>query len=131
MTNPIQACDFPALWASLVNSGDVEQVIALYQDHPILMPTFSPHTVKDETRLREYFTQLASREGLAVKLHESTVVCQKTGETSYVITGIYSFMFDVDGTILTFPSRFTFVIDLNNEKPIIHHHSSQVPRNLN
>ena len=47
-----------------------------------------------------------------------------------MVNGIYDFQFLMDGTLLTFPSRFTFVIDLEKESPILHHHSSQVPRTL-
>ncbi len=130
MNTTIQACDFPALWADCVNTANIEKVVNLYNDNSVLMPTFSPHTVRTQEKLLEYFEQLASRESLSVDLHENTVVCQKTGEQSYVITGIYSFKFEIDQTLLSFASRFTFVIDLAEEKPILHHHSSQIPRTL-
>ncbi len=125
-----EASDFPAFWADCVNQSRIDDVIALYHDGAVLMPTFSPHAVKDRAALRRYFGQLASREGLEVTLHEETVHCLPAGEQRYVITGIYDFKFSVDGTMLTFPSRFTFVIDLARESPILHHHSSQVPRTL-
>lgn len=126
----IQACDFPALWAGLINDGELESVVGLYDEHSVLMPTFSPHVVKDRVSLVEYFQQLASRESLNVRLHENTVVCTKVEESSYAINGIYSFEFMVDETLLTFPSRFTFVVDLSKDSPILHHHSSQIPRTL-
>jgi len=126
----IDAKDFPAFWAQMINDGRVEETINLYDDGSVLMPTFSPHTVKTRADLTDYFTQLASREALEVSLHEKTVECVQAGETSYVLSGIYSFKFEVDETLLTFPSRFTFLIDLSLEKPIKHHHSSQIPRTL-
>lgn len=130
MAMQIQACDFPAMWANSVSTGDIEKLINLYNENSVLMPTFSPHTVRTHEKLVDYFEKLSERKGLDVDLHENTVVCQKTGETSYVITGIYSFKFEIDQTLLTFPSRFTFVVDLSLDKPILHHHSSQVPRTL-
>ena len=126
----IEAPDFPAFWADCVNQGRIDDLIALYHEGAVLMPTFSPHAAKNIEQLRSYFTLLFSKENLQVKLHEKTLDCLRTGERSYVINGIYDFKFDVDGTLLTFPSRFTFVIDLGNESPILHHHSSQVPRTL-
>ncbi len=126
----IEAPDFPAFWADCVNQGRIDDLIALYHEGAVLMPTFSPHTAKNREELRSYFTLLSSRENLCVKLHEKTLDCLRTGEQSYVVNGIYDFKFSVDDTLLTFPSRFTFVIDLGKENPILHHHSSQIPRTL-
>ncbi|MFT6388825.1 MAG: hypothetical protein ACJAUP_002210 [Cellvibrionaceae bacterium] len=130
MTFQIQAPDFPALWAQHINENNLTDVIDLYNDNFVLMPTFSPHIVNTVEKLNDYFVRLASRDGLVVELHEKTVMCQQTREQSYVITGVYSFKFEIDETLLTFPSRFTFVVDMAQDKPILHHHSSQVPRNL-
>ncbi|MGH1485538.1 MAG: DUF4440 domain-containing protein [Cellvibrionaceae bacterium] len=121
---------FPNLWADYVNQGELQKLLGLYNDTATLLPTFSPRSVNTEEKLIEYFEKLSSRDGLNVSLHDNTVHPQKIGAQSYVISGIYSFKFEVDGTLLTFPSRFTFVVDLSLEKPILHHHSSQIPRNL-
>lgn len=126
----IEAPDFPAFWVGCVSQGRIDDLIALYHQDAVLMPTFSPHAARNEEALRAYFTLLCSRENLQVKLHENTLDCLPTGGKSYVISGIYEFRFSVDGTQLTFPSRFTFVIDLADERPIVHHHSSQIPRTL-
>ena len=120
----------PTLWANCVNQGRIDDLIALYDEGATVMPTFSPSAVRNREELRSYFMRLSSREGLHVKLHEMTFDCLWTGEQSYVINGIYDFKFNVDGTLRTFPSRFTFVIDLGKESPILHHHSSQVPQHL-
>jgi hypothetical protein len=124
----IEALDFPAFWADCVNQGRIDDLIALYHECAVLMPTFSPHAAKNREELRSYFTQLSSRENLYVKLHAKTLDCLRTGEQSYVVNGIYDFKFSIDGTLQTFPSRFTLVIDLGKESPILHHHSSQMPR---
>jgi len=126
----VEASEFPAYWAGLINKGAVEEVIALYNNKATLMPTFSPHMVRDEKGLTEYFTQLASRSGLEVALHAETVEVVEVGGSVFSLNGIYSFKFEVDGTLLTFPSRFTFVVDLSDDAPILHHHSSQIPRTL-
>jgi len=119
-----QAQQFPALWADAINAGELEKVIGLYNNTFTLMPTFSPHSVT------EYFTQLGSRKGIHVDLQGNTVSSQHSGANTYILTGIYSFGFEVDGALLTFPSRFTFVLNMNEKKPILHHHSSQIPRAL-
>ena len=122
--------DFPAFWADCVNRGAVDELVGLYHAKSVLMPTFSPHAAKNGEQVRAYFEQLASRAGLGVSLHDGTVDCLAVGGGGHVVSGIYSFQFEVDGTLLTFPSRFTFVIDLAQDAPILHHHSSQIPRTL-
>ena len=130
MKQTVQARDFPQFWANCINAGRIDDVVGLYSENAVLMPTFSPHAARDEAGLRAYFTQLSSREELGVKLHENVIDCLRIADDGYVVNGIYSFQFKVDGTLLTFPSRFTFVIDLARERPILHHHSSQIPRTL-
>jgi len=104
MNHQTSALQFPALWGGyVVNTSD---------------------------DLKNYFVRLTSREGLEVELHDNTIICQNITDENYIVTGIYSFKFVVDGALLAFPSRFTFVINLNLDKPILHHHSSQIPRNL-
>jgi hypothetical protein len=125
-----EALDFPAFWANCVVQGRIDDLIALYQQGAVLMPTFSAHAAKSKEELRAYFKLLSSRADLQVVVREKTLDCLQTGKQSYVVNGIYDIKFNVDDTLLTFPSRFTFVIDLGKEDPIMHHHSSQIPRTL-
>mgnify|MGYP006095659337 CR=1 FL=1 len=126
----IKASDFPSYWADCVNNSLIEELIALYHEGAVLMPTFSPRVAKNKKALESYFNQLSSREGMQVNTHEETLNCLQIEEKTFVVNGIYDFKFNVDSALLTFPSRFTFVIDLGKENPILHHHSSQIPRTL-
>ncbi len=117
-------------WVSRVCSGSPDDIAALYQESAVLVPTFSPHTVTTPEGVRGYFGLLATREGLGVRLHNKALRKQALSETLFALSGIYSFEFEVDQVLLSFPSRFSFVVDISLERPIIHHHSSQVPRNL-
>ena len=117
-------------WVSRVCSGNADDIAELYHESAVLVPTFSPHTVTAPEGVRNYFGQLASRDGLGVRLHSKALRKQSLSETVYALSGIYSFEFEVDQVLLSFPSRFTFIIDISFPKPILHHHSSQVPRNL-
>ena len=130
MSKPLTAEEFPLYWAKLINDGRLEDVISLYHENIVLMPTFSPKTIRDEAGVRDYFVQLAARKGLNVKLHENTVNSVSMGNDKFAVNGIYSFEFELEGAMLSFPARFTFVIDLTDEHPIAHHHSSQIPRTL-
>ena len=117
-------------WVEHVNKLEVESVVNLYDDKSTLLPTFSPHCLSTPRQIDEYFRQLATKRDLRVELHPETLIKTEIGAGKYIMTGIYSFHFVVDDTSLTFPSRFTFIIDITKETPIIHHHSSQVPRTL-
>jgi hypothetical protein len=130
MVLSVDASGFPGYWAGLVNERNGEAVLDLYDQEAILMPTFSPHTAVGREALKAYFEQLLSRDSLSVTLHEDTVGTFHPAERSDLVFGVYSFAFDVDGTVLTFPARFTFALDLTRSTPILHHHSSQIPRTL-
>jgi hypothetical protein len=117
-------------WMEYVNKLEVQSVVDLYDDKSMLLPTFSPHCISNPQQIKEYFMQLSTRKDMRVELHQGTIRKAKIGENKYIVTGIYSFQFVVDDANLTFPSRFTFVLDVSSAKPIIHHHSSQIPRTL-
>ncbi|WP_200272227.1 nuclear transport factor 2 family protein [Luteolibacter pohnpeiensis] len=116
-------------WIHGINQGETEKVLELYSADAVLLPTFSSRTIANEEGRRRYFERLASRDELSVSLHEKTVRSQTVGSMD-VISGIYCFRFAIDGEILSFEARFTFAMDLTQGSPIVHHHSSQVPRQL-
>lgn len=130
MQSDKKAQEFPAFWIDRVNAGVLDDIVSLYNDAAKLIPTFSPHGFKNREGITGYFTQLLAKEGLTARLHEASVFCQPIEGDWHVVSGIYSFEHILDGDLLTFPARFTFVIDLSDESPIHHHHSSQVPRTL-
>jgi hypothetical protein len=116
-------------WTDGINRGAVSEVLSLYAPDAILLPTFSSRTLFTAADRRDYFERLASREDLSVSLHEKTVHRQITGSLE-IISGIYCFRFSIDGEILSFEARFSYGMDLSLSAPILHHHSSQVPRQL-
>ena len=118
-------------WIKGVNDLDIDSVVSLYSSRPVLLATFAPQVVRDEAGLRQYFTQLGSRVGLNVRIHDRTVLQQELDESKFVLTGIYTFSFEIEEEPLSFASRFTFVMDLDESHPIRHHHSSMIPRTLN
>ena len=118
-------------WIERVRANDLDGVVGMYADASVLLPTFSPHRINTETGLRDYFAALFTRDGLQVAVHEGSLRVIPMAGTAATLVGIYSFSFVVDDDErLTFPSRFTFVVDTAADRPILHHHSSQVPRTL-
>lgn len=117
-------------WVETANGRRPGAVHALYADQSALLPTFSPHTLRTEEGRKGYFDLLASRPGMEVFLHEKTIRTLSVAPNVEIASGIYRFQFAIDDEPLVFEARFTFVIDLSREAPILHHHSSQIPRTL-
>ncbi len=116
-------------WLDAVNQLRLEDLLALYAPDSILLPTFSVHILRTEEARRKYFERLAARPGLAVSLHERTLASSITRNIA-TASGIYRWDMEVDGEPLGFEARFSYVFDLDAPSPILHHHSSQIPRDL-
>lgn len=120
----------PLMWAQYVTQQNIDGAVKLYNECFVLTPTFSPHVIKTQQTLIDYFMQLAQKKDLSVKVYEETVITQAISKEIFIISGTYAFSFTIDNTPQAFPARFTFVVDLAKQKPILHHHSSQLPGNL-
>lgn len=117
-------------WMSYVNEGEVEKVLDMYHESAVLIPTFSNRLLTKPEGIRDYFEKLASREELSIAIHEKTLHIQPIHESLYCMCGIYCWRFEIDGQMLSFEARFSYTLDLAREAPILHHHSSQIPRML-
>jgi hypothetical protein len=118
-------------WMQAVNNGDIESLLALYDSQAVLIPTFSNRLLNTPDKLHDYFEKLGSREELSIALHEKTVILQEIDKQDlYSLSGIYNWRFDIDGELFNFEARFSYVIDVSKPNPILHHHSSQIPRML-
>ena len=117
-------------WIVAVNKWDIESLLALYDEKAVLIPTFSNRLLCNPEKIREYFERLGSREELSVALHEKTLIVQPINNDIYALCGIYCWQLAIDGELLSFEARFSYILDLTLSSPIIHHHSSQIPRML-
>jgi len=102
--------------------------LSLYSEDAVLLPTFSNKCLAEPELIKAYFQRLGSHKNLNVQLHEKTLVVQNFSHNLHSMSGIYAWRFEVDGENLNFEARFTFSVDLNRSRPIVHHHSSQVPQ---
>ncbi|MCH2658390.1 MAG: DUF4440 domain-containing protein [Dehalococcoidia bacterium] len=127
MTDPRNFLDE---WIQLVNNGDIESLLNLYDNEAILIPTFSNGILNTPEKLRGYFEELGSREELSVSVNEKYLVVQELQNQIFALGGIYDWRFNVEGEVQNFEARFSYLIDLSKSSPILHHHSSQVPRTL-
>ena len=114
-------------WMQAVNRGDVDALLGLYDPQAVLIPTFSNRLLDTPEKLRDYFEKLGAREELSIALHEKTLLVQELPGRLFTLGGIYNWRFLVDGERLNFEARFSYVVDLARPRPILHHHSSQIP----
>jgi hypothetical protein len=117
-------------WMLAVNKGDIKSLLALYDKKAVLIPTFSNKLISNPKKIREYFENLGKRKELSVMLHKKTLIIQPIKNEMYALSGIYCWRFVLDGELLSFEARFSYLLDLTLSNPIIHHHSSQIPRML-
>jgi hypothetical protein len=117
-------------WMQAVNEGSLEGLLALYDEKAVLIPTFSNRLLSKPEGIRDYFSKLCGREELSIALHEKTLNIQNVSGSIYAIHGIYCWRFAIDGELLSFEARFSYMVDVERQKPILHHHSSQIPRML-
>ncbi len=122
--------DLLKAWMSNINEGDLESLLSLYGAHAILIPTFSNRLLDVPEKIRQYFGKLMQREDLSLALHQKTLAVQSLGNGLHSLCGIYCWRFAVDGELLNFEARFSFIVDLALANPILHHHTSQLPRTL-
>lgn len=117
-------------WLEFVKKRDLEKVLSLYSEEAVLIPTFSNRMLDSPSKIRDYFEKLTSRRELSVSLHENTIRIQKISETMHAVSGIYLWRLTMEDELLSFEARFSFILDVNSKSPILHHHSSQIPRML-
>ena len=117
-------------WIQLINTGDIESLLKLYDREAIVIPTFSNIILSKPEKLRQYFESLAVRKELNITVHEDTLVIQEIQKEIFSLSGIYRWQFIVDGTLNKFEARFTYLINLSKVSPILHHHSSLIPHEL-
>lgn len=117
-------------WMDGINTRDVEKLANLYDKEAFLIPTFSNRLLNTPQKIREYFEKVGQKEQLSIELHEKTLNIQDLGNDVFTLGGLYKWQFAIDDELLAFEARFTYVFDLKKESPILHHHSSQIPRSL-
>lgn len=122
--------DILQAWIDGINTADIKKLINLYDENAVLIPTFSNRILDTKEKIKDYFEKLGNRDQLSIKLHDKTVIIQKIAEQIFVLTGNYNWRFSVDTELFNFEARFSFIIDLSKKRPVLNHHSSQIPRTL-
>ena len=115
-------------WVEYFNNGNLERLLDMYHEEATLLPTFSPNLLSTPEQIEEYFVRTIEHQA-SVEIDDGRTIKKKLSENMYLMTGFYIFYLDNDRK-REFKSQFTFLIDLTTERPIQHHHSSQLSENL-
>ena len=112
-------------WANYFNAGDLEGITSLYHKDSTLLPTFLPKLLASKEQISSYF--IAVIEGKAsIEVNVSQSIKKVVSENTYLMTGTYVFCLPSKGGE-KYESWYSFLIDLSDDSPIRHHHSSRVP----
>jgi len=120
---PISRPEVEALfeqWNGALQSGDPDQVSALYDPKALLLPTLSPIPRRDPAAIRDYFLGFLQR-GPVGQIESRTL---QLGCNEAVDAGTYSFRFREGEPV---QARYTFVYgysEADGRWLIQHHHSS-------
>lgn len=108
-------------WNDALQTADPQQVVDLYADDAVLLPTMSNLLRHNHEEIKDYFVHFLQK-GPVGTINESNAWA--FGQLS-INSGIYTFSFE-DGTSVR--ARFTFVYKWDGERwLIVEHHSSQMP----
>ena len=112
-------------WAKYVNQSDLPGLMGLYAKDATLVPTFSRKILHTPEEIEQYFLGLAKK-GTLVEMHKKKLRIHQM-EMGYLLNGEYTFSMNKDGKTENHPSRFSFLLDLSLEAPILLQHSSILP----
>ena len=111
-------------WAKYFNNGNLEHLLDMYHIEATLLPTFSSNILSTPEQIKQYFVRTIENQA-SVEIDNGRTIKKKLSENMYLMTGFYILYLDNDRK-REFKSQFTFLIDLTTERPIQHHHSSQI-----
>lgn len=111
-------------WNQALQTGDADQVVALYAADAILLPTVSNEVRHDHAQIRDYFVGFLKKRPMGT-IDEANI--RDFGDIA-INSGTYTFALTQDGVTASVPCRYTFVYRRAGDGwQIIEHHSSQMP----
>lgn len=115
-------------WVDAIKARDAAKIVALYDDQAVLLSTFDPKPIVDQTARLAYFEGLTKKDALSVKLNENFY--EENGDIA-IANGTYTFSYkDEAGKTVEVPARYSFVFENEADEgwEIESHHSSLLPK---
>ena len=113
-------------WQQHLNEENISSILKLYDISCVLIPTFSSEILKDHEQIKEYFVKVIEVQKGKVEFQPNSISEQLVGKNMYLLSGKYFFHLMEKEKI---PARFSFLVNLLSENPILHHHSSRIITN--
>ena len=110
------------IWQQYLNEKNLSGALKLYDTSCVLIPTFSSEILTDHEKIKEYFVKVIEVQKGKVEFQQNYISEQQVGENMYLLSGKYFFHLTEKEKI---PARFSFLVNLLSENPILHHHSSR------
>ncbi|NQZ47897.1 MAG: SgcJ/EcaC family oxidoreductase [Erythrobacter sp.] len=111
-------------WNAALQTCDPDQVVALYADDAILLPTLSNDVRHNHAEIRDYFVHFLQKKPFGT-IDQSNI--RDLGDVA-VHSGVYTFALTADGETSHAQCRFTYVYARSGDGwKIIEHHSSLMP----
>ena len=112
-------------WSDCFNNADMKGILSLYHDNATLLPTFLPKLLESNNEIKGYF-DVAFNGRASVEVNAKDAIKKKLSGDIFLMTGSYVFCLGSKGG-KKYLSWYSFLIDLSDDAPIKHHHSSRVP----
>ena len=112
-------------WVDHFNNADMKAILSLYDDNATLLPTFLPKLLASNNEIKGYF-EVAFNGGASVEINVEDAISKELPGNIFLMTGSYVFCLGSRGG-KKYLSWYSFLIDLSDDSPIKHHHSSRVP----
>ena len=109
-------------WQQHLNGANLSGIMKLYDEKCVLIPTFSSEILTDHKQIKEYFVKVIEVQEGKVEFQQNSISEQQVAENMYLLGGKYIFNLKGKEKI---PARFSFIVNLLSENPIMHHHSSR------
>ena len=109
-------------WQQHLNEENISSILKLYDISCVLIPTFSSEILTDHEQIKEYFVKVIEVQKGKVEFQPNSISEQLVGKNMYLLSGKYFFHLMEKEKI---PARFSFLVNLLSENPILHHHSSR------
>ena len=110
-------------WQQHLNEKNLSGILKLYDINCVLIPTFSSEILTDHEQIKEYFVKVIEVQKGKVEFQPNSISEQLVGKNMYLLSGKYFFHLMEKEKI---PARFSFLVNLLSENPILHHHSSRI-----
>ena len=109
-------------WQQHLNEANLSGIMKLYDEKCVLIPTFSSEILTDHEQIKKNFVKVIEVQEGKVEFQQNSISEQQIAENVYLLGGKYIFNLKGKEKI---PARFSFIVNLLSENPIMHHHSSR------